>query len=69
MTKHRGPHEDPVAADDMVPDAGNPITSPAGSESASGHRVAAESLEGQLGPDEISEPDEVIKNNEAKLHH
>ena len=30
--------------------------------------AAAERLEGQLGPDEISEPDEVIKNNEANLH-
>ena len=24
--------------------------------------------DGQLGPDEISEPDEVMKNNEAKVH-
>lgn len=30
--------------------------------------IAAEELEGQLGPDEISEPDEVVKNNEAKIH-
>lgn len=29
----------------------------------------AHAPDGQLGPDEISEPDEVIKNNEAKLHH
>ncbi len=24
--------------------------------------------DGQLGPDEISEPDELLRNNEAKLH-
>jgi hypothetical protein len=28
----------------------------------------AQRNDGQLGPDEISEPEEVIKNNEAKLH-
>lgn len=26
------------------------------------------SLEGQMGPDEISEPEEVVRNNEAKDH-
>ena len=25
-------------------------------------------LDGQMGPDEISDPEEVVKNNEAKLH-
>jgi hypothetical protein len=28
----------------------------------------AEEDDGQLGPDEISDPDEVIKNHEAKHH-
>ena len=37
-------------------------------EETPGRLVTVESLEGQLGPDEISEPDEVIKNHEAKLH-
>jgi hypothetical protein len=38
-------------------------------EGAPGALTSVESLDGQMGPDEISEPDEVIKNNEAKLHH
>lgn len=38
-------------------------------EGAPGRPLTDESVDGQLGPDEISEPDEVMKNNQAKLHH
>jgi hypothetical protein len=71
--KQRYPDEqDPVAvADDMMRKPGNRTVSPSRSavEGAPGANTSIESLDGQMGPDEISEPDEVIKNNEAKLHH
>ena len=64
--------QDPVAiADDMMSRPANRTVSPSSDavEGAPGAHTSIESLEGQMGPDEISEPDEVIKNNEAKLHH
>jgi hypothetical protein len=72
VTKHRVPLEEPLdAANEMFKVASKPTPSPTAHtiEGASPRPVAVEALEGQLGPDEISEPDEVIKNNEAKLHH
>jgi len=36
---------------------------------ASGSRAAGAEAEGQLGPDELPDPHEVIMNQEAKLHH
>jgi hypothetical protein len=38
-------------------------------EGAPGRPTGVESVDGQLGPDEISDPAEVIRNNEAKQHH
>jgi hypothetical protein len=71
--KQRYPDEqDPVAiADDMMSRPANRTVSPRSDavEGAPGVHTSIESLDGQMGPDEISEPDEVIKNNEAKLHH
>jgi hypothetical protein len=71
--KQRYPDEqDPVAiADDMLSRPANRTVSPSSDavEGAPGAHTSIESLDGQMGPDEISEPDEVIKNNEAKLHH
>jgi hypothetical protein len=71
--KQRFPDEqDPVAiADDMMRRPPNRTVSPHSHavEGAPGVNTSIESLDGQMGPDEISEPDEVIKNNEAKLHH
>jgi hypothetical protein len=71
--KQRYPDEqDPVAiADDMMQRPSNRTVSPSGDavEGAPGANTSVEALDGQMGPDEISEPDEVIKNNEAKLHH
>ena len=64
--------QDPVAiADDMMPTQSNRTVSPSRDalEGSAGPQASVESLDGQMGPDEISEPDEVIKNNEAKLHH
>jgi len=70
--KQRYPDEqDPVdIADDRISRPANRTVSPSGDavEGAPGAHTFA-SLDGQLGPDEISEPEEVIKNNEAKLHH
>ena len=37
-------------------------------EGSPGPMHAAEA-EGQLGPDELPDPDEVVMNQEAKLHH
>jgi hypothetical protein len=68
----RAPEDDPVnVADDLLRDAENRTLSPHADamEGAPGPAGDIEQLDGQLGPDEISEPDEVIKNNEAKLHH
>jgi hypothetical protein len=59
-SKHRMPHDRDPAADDTP----GPSKAP---QSASQEATDA-TLEGQLGPDEISEPDEVVRNNEAKLH-
>jgi hypothetical protein len=36
---------------------------------AAGAGRPGEAIEGQLGPDELSDPVEVIMNQEAKLHH
>ena len=63
--------DDPIEiANDMLSHADNRTVSPRADamEGAPGS-APAEMLDGQLGPDEISEPDEVVKNNEAKLHH
>ena len=63
--------EDPIdIANDMLRKRPNRTISPASDavEGAAGH-VDAEAVEGQLGPDEISEPEEVVMNNEAKHHH
>ena len=72
-SQERYPDEqDPVAiADDMMRKPVNRTVSPDSTavEGAPGANTSIESLDGQMGPDEISEPDEVIKNNEAKLHH
>jgi hypothetical protein len=38
-------------------------------ESSKRTQIQERDRDGQLGPDEISEPDEVRKSNEAKLHH
>ena len=71
--KRRDPDEqDPAAiAEDMMSRPPNRTVSPSGDavEGAPGAPPSIEALDGQMGPDEISEPDEVIKNNEAKLHH
>ena len=71
-TKDPYPDEqDPVTvADKMLSKPSNRTISPSSDavEGAPG-RASVETLDGQMGPDEISEPDEVIKNNEAKLHH
>lgn len=72
MTKHRVPLEEPVDdTNETFKVASMPTPSPTAHaiEGASPRSVAVEALDGQLGPDEISEPDEVLKNNEAKLHH
>ena len=71
---HRHPDDqDPVEiANDMLrTNSENRTISPSADdmEGASGAHAPTESLDGQLGPDEISEPDEVVKNNEAKQHH
>jgi hypothetical protein len=63
--------DDPIAmADRLLGQSTNRSVSPAADsmEGAAGPLPASPN-EGQLGPDEISEPDEVIRNNEAKQHH
>jgi hypothetical protein len=63
--------QDAVAmADDMLKKPANRTISPSGDsmEAAAGPSPGV-SLEGQLGPDELPEPEEVILNNEAKLAH
>ncbi len=65
------PDEQPVElADDMLRKPEHRTLSPSADamEGAAGPHMTAESLDGQLGPDEISDPDEIIKNNEAKHH-
>ena len=67
----RSSDEDPIEiANEMLTRADNRTLSPRADamEGAPGP-PAGELLDGQLGPDEISEPDEVVKNNEAKSHH
>jgi hypothetical protein len=51
-------------------EAANRTVSPSADavEGSPGHLHAAE-VEGQLGPDELPDPDEVVMNQEAKLHH
>jgi len=68
---HRSPEEqDPVdIADEMLSKPSNRTVSPRGDAlEGSPGAPPIEVLDGQMGPDEISEPEEVIKNNEAKLH-
>jgi hypothetical protein len=71
--KHKAPSEDPVeTANDMLRRPTNRTISPSADalEGSPGHVDAADvqGSDGQLGPDEISEPDEVVRNNEAKQH-
>ena len=64
--------DDPVeTANGMLRRNSNRTVSPSADamEGAPGRPVDDESLDGQLGPDEISEPEEVVKNHEAKQHH
>jgi len=51
-------------------EAANRTISPSGEamEGSPGPLQAAEA-DGQLGPDELPDPDEVVMNQEAKLHH
>ena len=51
-------------------EAANRTVSPSADavEGSPGQLQAAEA-EGQLGPDELPDPDEVVMNQEAKLHH
>jgi hypothetical protein len=63
--------QDSVAmADEMLKKPANRTISPSGDtmEAAAGPSPGV-SLDGQLGPDELPEPEEVILNNEAKLAH
>lgn len=63
--------DDPVElADAMLRRKENRTISPSGDamEASAGQVPDTADDDGQLGPDEISEPDEVIKNNEAKHH-
>jgi hypothetical protein len=48
----------------------NQTTSPNGEPmEASPGRVSEEDVDGQLGPDELSDPQEVVMNLESKRHH
>ena len=71
-SKHRDPEDDdPIeTANDMLRKEPNRTISPSADamEGAPG-RPDLEPLDGQLGPDEISDPDELVKNQEAKHHH
>jgi hypothetical protein len=63
--------QDAVAmADEMLKKPANRTVSPSGDtlEAAAGPSPGV-ALDGQLGPDELPEPEEVILNNEAKLAH
>jgi hypothetical protein len=68
--RHRPPNsDDPIeTANELLRRSPNRTESPRaeGMEGAPGRAAGVESLEGQLGPDEISDPDEVVRNNEAK---
>ena len=59
-TKHHTPH-------DKTPADATDGTADQASHSAPQERTDS-TLDGQLGPDEISEPEEVVRNNEAKQH-
>lgn len=64
--------DDPIAtADEMLTQSSNRTLSPSADamEGAPGRPAGEEALDGQLGPDEISDPVEVVRNHEAKLHH
>lgn len=71
-SRHRYPPEQEAieTADEMLQRPSNRTVSPSvdAMEAAAGPSPGGEALEGQMGPDEISDPDELIKNNEAKLH-
>lgn len=65
------PDENPIAAaDEMLSPSSNRTLSPSADamEGAPGRPAGEEVLDGQLGPDEISEPDEVVRNHDAKRH-
>jgi hypothetical protein len=65
-------NDDPVAtADEMSRRTPDRTLSPHADamEGAPGRPAGVDALDGQLGPDEISEPDEVVMNQEAKQHH
>lgn len=67
----QGPEDDPVAlADAMQPQTPERTTSPRADDmqGAAGPSAHDATLDGQLGPDEISEPEEIVMNNEAKAH-
>jgi hypothetical protein len=69
----QAPSQDAVdTANDMLRRPANRTISPSADalEGSPGHVGAADvpDTEGQLGPDEISEPEEVLRNNEAKQH-
>ena len=70
--KQNAPEDAVETANDMLRRPANRTVSPSADslEGSPGHVDAADvqSIEGQLGPDEISEPDEVVRNNEAKQH-
>jgi hypothetical protein len=72
--RHNDPPDDELAVDtanEMLDRSRNRTVSPApdAMEASPGLVPEVEALDGQLGPDEISEPEEVVKNYEAKLHH
>ena len=72
-SRHRVPDpDDPVStANEMLRRSPDRTISPRADamEGSPGRAADIEALDGQLGPDEISDPDEVVKNHEAKLHH
>ena len=67
----RIPDDDPIAtADEMLEHTADRTISPRAEamQGAPGPPAGEDVLDGQLGPDEISEPEEVIRNHEAKAH-
>jgi hypothetical protein len=58
-------------ADEMLQRDRNRTISPHAQdvEGAPGSNPDIQALDGQLGPDEISEPQELVMNHEAKRHH
>ena len=64
-----GNHDDRTQSSNAEPPS--PIARHAGADRSGPRSIdasASSELDGQLGPDEISEPDELIKNTEAKRH-